>query len=182
MQGGALSSSCFARCAPVRSLRFSERKEEKAELSHEAGDACPSCGGPMPEQTGAGRPRVFCTIQCGKDFHNKKYRSDVRYNLLHNAKKRAKNRNLDFTITKDDIVVPEKCPILGIPLKTGRGARNYIDTSPSLDRINNSLGYTPGNVQVISMRANRLKNDATPCELEALIRHLKEQGEACVLG
>jgi hypothetical protein len=39
--------------------------------------------------------------------------------------------------------------------------------SPSLDRIKPELGYVPGNIQVISARANVMKNDATPEELLA---------------
>lgn len=37
-----------------------------------------------------------------------------------------------------------------------------------MDRIIPELGYTKGNVVVISFRANRLKNDATYEELRAL--------------
>lgn len=38
----------------------------------------------------------------------------------------------------------------------------------SLDRIVPSLGYVPGNVAVISHRANRIKSDATADELRAV--------------
>lgn len=40
--------------------------------------------------------------------------------------------------------------------------------APSLDRINNDLGYVPGNVMVISRRANIIKKDATLDELVAI--------------
>jgi hypothetical protein len=42
------------------------------------------------------------------------------------------------------------------------------DNAPTLDRINNSCGYVPGNVAVISWRANRIKCDATPEELRRI--------------
>ncbi|MBB3990312.1 hypothetical protein [Croceicoccus naphthovorans] len=56
-------------------------------------------------------------------------------------------------------------PILGIPIYIAKGGRGGKDHSPSLDRIRPKLGYVPGNVIVISNRANRLKSDATIREL-----------------
>ena len=46
----------------------------------------------------------------------------------------------------------------------GRGQKR-LENSASLDRIDNVKGYIPGNVQVISWRANRVKSDATLDEL-----------------
>ena len=54
-----------------------------------------------------------------------------------------------ITITINDLVFPERCPVLNIPLlSTGK----RTDNSPSLDRIIPSLGYVPGNVKVISWK------------------------------
>lgn len=75
-------------------------------------------------------------------------------------------KGLPFNITKNDIEVPELCPALGIPLARARGA--VSPNSPSLDRIVPELGYTRGNVAVISVRANAIKQNATPQELEAV--------------
>jgi hypothetical protein len=47
--------------------------------------------------------------------------------------------------------------------------------SPSLDRINNNLGYVPGNVIVVSDRANRIKNNATIEELEKIVNYYKNK-------
>jgi hypothetical protein len=103
------------------------------------------------------------------NFHNYNNNHTPLHHLFHNAKKRAKLKGVPFEITKDDIIIPEVCPILGVKLERGAGAGNYIDTSPSLDRIVPELGYVPGNVAVISMRANRIKNDATAEELAAVL-------------
>jgi len=51
-----------------------------------------------------------------------------------------------------------------------------LDHSPSLDRIDNSKGYTKDNVMVISFRANNIKKDANLQELKALVRYLEEFG------
>lgn len=87
--------------------------------------------------------------------------------MLRNALARAKRHGLPFEISLEDIVVPEYCPVLGIKLSTNWGGR-FTSNSPSLDRIKPSLGYIPGNVIVISCRANTLKRDATPKELRLL--------------
>lgn len=91
---------------------------------------------------------------------------DPRKNLLKWCKHRAKRRGIPFSLTLDDIQIPERCPVLGIPLALSPSRPR--ECSPSLDRINPSLGYVPGNVQVVSYRANRLKADASLLELCAV--------------
>lgn len=86
--------------------------------------------------------------------------------MFHAASSRAKKAGLPFNITQDDVVIPVKCPVLGIPLFKGTGKLG--DNSPTLDRVVCELGYTKGNVVVISHRANRIKQDATLPELRAL--------------
>jgi hypothetical protein len=83
--------------------------------------------------------------------------------MIRNARVRAKDTGVPFTITKDDIHIPSHCPILGIPLF--RGPKGGTDNSPSLDKVHPHKGYVAGNIVVISNRANRLKADATIREL-----------------
>ena len=83
--------------------------------------------------------------------------------MVNSARDRAKRRNLDFSITKDDFDIPEVCPILGCPLEVGTGGPQW--NSPTLDKWNPSKGYVPGNVWVISHRANNMKTDASKEEL-----------------
>ncbi len=93
-------------------------------------------------------------------------RTNSKTGMLNDARRRAKIKGLEFSITVDDIFIPEKCPILGIPLKQGNGKPE--DGSPSLDRIDPAKGYTKENVWVISYKANRIKNNATIEELHLL--------------
>lgn len=93
--------------------------------------------------------------------------------LFNRAKYRAKKKNIPFDLRKEDVVVPDLCPILGIPLK--RGSVKNHDAAPSLDRIDTTRGYTRGNVAVISNRANTIKNNATPQELQAVYLWLQEK-------
>jgi hypothetical protein len=80
--------------------------------------------------------------------------------MLSRCKQRAIAKGMEFNLEVSDISIPKQCPILGIPLAVGTG-NGGSPNSPSLDRINNSLGYIKGNVQVISKRANQIKLDAS---------------------
>lgn len=93
--------------------------------------------------------------------------------LWKGARTRAQKSGREFNLSIDDIVVPALCPVLGIPLIVGVGRPGASDNSPTLDRIDNSKGYVRGNVEVMSWRANRLKNDASIEELELIITHMK---------
>lgn len=111
------------------------------------------------------------TVSCGCYARSiRKTGQDPRVRMFLNARERSKKKNLDFTITKEDIVIPERCPLLGIKLDTEVKDRIH---SPSLDRIDASKGYIKGNVWVISNRANTLKNDATLQELKTLVENLE---------
>jgi hypothetical protein len=88
--------------------------------------------------------------------------------MVSNAKTRAKRAGVPFAISPEDIVIPSHCPILGLALARRLGRKGGCDQSPSLDRIVPELGYVPGNIVVISRRANRIKNDATIEELAAI--------------
>lgn len=106
-----------------------------------------------------------------QDWQRIQRRSDpVRYMLVR-SKSRAKLTGMEHNIDISDIVIPETCPVLGIPLQVGRGKPEH--GSPSLDRINNDLGYIKGNVCVISHRANSIKSDTTLVELEAVTEYVR---------
>ena len=91
-------------------------------------------------------------------------------NTLRTARKRASDYGVPFDITLEDIEITTHCPILGTKFSWGSTIEN--DT-PSLDRVVPKLGYVKGNVRVISMRANRLKNNATIEEMEAILEYMK---------
>lgn len=84
--------------------------------------------------------------------------------LLTSSKQRAEKSNIEHTISEEDIIIPELCPFLNIPLTTFRG-RGRQKTNASIDRIDSTKGYIPGNIQIISDLANRMKQDASQQEL-----------------
>jgi len=96
--------------------------------------------------------------------------------LLLRVRRRGRQAGLESTIRVADLIWPEFCPVLGLRLDydTPKGRRNPRNPAlPSLDRWDNAKGYVPGNVFVISVRANSLKNDATADELEAVARYAR---------
>jgi len=115
------------------------------------------------------------TISCGcylrEHGNGTRGNHDPRGYLLSRAKDRAKRKNLEFSLTKEDILIPEVCPLLGIKIISQAKDRIH---SPSLDRIDSNRGYTPDNIWVVSSRANTLKNNATLQELELLVENLKK--------
>lgn len=152
---------------------------------------CPVCNKDLPyyefglarkSQTG----RMWCCKHCheanpgisennyrkkyDEDFKNKIYshkRESRLRNFIHamwkSAYNRAKTKGIEFNIEESDIIIPERCPLLDIPLEFGTKA-DY-NASPSLDRIDNTKGYIKGNIWVISKKANTMKNSATLEEL-----------------
>ena len=86
--------------------------------------------------------------------------------LLARNRSSAKDKNLAFDITTDDIQVPEKCPYLGTELirDAKRTTHDFVNVV-SLDRIDSSKGYIKGNVEVISLKAKEMKARATPTQL-----------------
>ena len=70
-------------------------------------------------------------------------------------KKKARKMGREFSIKWEDLEFPTICPLLGIDLDYSKFAP-WANT-PSLDRKDNSKGYVPGNVWIISMRANTEK-------------------------
>lgn len=97
----------------------------------------------------------------------KQTKAEVRaYDIAHNketlvrsARNRAANKNLAFNIAVTDFDIPDECPYLKRPFIRG------TMYAASLDRVNPTLGYIKGNVEVISRKANLMKNNATSEEL-----------------
>lgn len=83
--------------------------------------------------------------------------------VLKRIKERAFKKELDFNLTVEDIVFPEKCPVFGFELQRNVNIPKF--NSPSVDRIDPTKGYTKDNIQILSNKANAMKQDATPEEL-----------------
>jgi hypothetical protein len=119
----------------------------------------------------------------GRHLRQRKWRVDNPYQwLLTRARASAEARGLVFDIGAADLPypLPTHCPVLGCELlytfdsPTGQRGVGHA-CAASLDRIDSTKGYVPGNVAIISLRANVLKQDATIEELELLLHWLRAQ-------
>lgn len=83
--------------------------------------------------------------------------------LLNRCRGSAKQRGHECTITVEMIekmLVPMVCSVTGLPLSLehgGESARN--PWAPSIDRLDCSKGYVPGNVRMVCALYNLARND-----------------------
>lgn len=90
------------------------------------------------------------------------------------AKHNAKSKGLEFDLEESDIELPEYCPLLGVKLLYD------IDDNQdyfyhTIDRIDSTLGYIRGNIQIISRLANTMKSNATVDQLLTFATNVLEQ-------
>lgn len=79
------------------------------------------------------------------------------------AKERAKSKNIQFSITKEDLEYlwhkqNGLCAISGIPM-TYEIDSGRVYTNVSVDKINPGKGYTLDNIQLVCMEVNQMKSD-----------------------
>jgi len=68
------------------------------------------------------------------------------------------------------------CPLLGVELTYENcGQKAAPNNYATLDRIDPTKGYVMGNVQIVSFRANTLKNSATLEELKTIVQNWEKQ-------
>lgn len=113
-----------------------------------------------------------CCRLAGAKWHAS-HKSDLdrrKHQIVQRVVQRAKRTGIAVDITVADIVWPTHCPIFGYELSYFEGDK---DRSVSLDRIDPQRGYIVGNVQVLSLRANRAKWNLTVDEVKQLYEYLR---------
>ena len=96
--------------------------------------------------------------------------------ILRGVKFSAKRRGIPFDLKIDDIIIVDKCPLLGVdliykdfsPNKTDFNNLNYA----TVDRKDSTKGYTKDNIWIISRLANNMKNCATPDQLKTFCENM----------
>jgi hypothetical protein len=125
---------------------------------------CPKCLKPLPNN-------INVCKKCNSSYDPIFRERNIKKFMLKQAKQRAKLNNLQFDLIEDQIKIPMLCPVLNIPLEISTIKQS--NNSPSLDRIDNSKGYTKDNVAVISWKANKLKSNAQLWELKAIVTYME---------
>ncbi len=132
---------------------------------------CKTCHKNVDSQTNPDRRAAYSS-----KYYNKRKLTDPALFMWKQAKHKAQwdYNNMEFTITVDDIRIPKVCPYLGVEFIALDKDYGY-----SLDRIDSTKGYVPGNIQVISRLANTMKNNASEAQLIAFAKgvlavHAKE--------
>ena len=115
------------------------------------------------------RPEVKKSRSQRRRGWNKKH---PRKRMITHTRRRARKAGIPFNLKYTDIVIPDICPALGIPLFRGNG--RVCANSPTLDRIVPEIGYVRGNVIVVSHKANAMKNNATLEEMQRLVAFYEE--------
>lgn len=104
-----------------------------------------------------------------------------------NIKAGAKSRGLDVTITPEYIreIFTGKCALSGVEISIeyiGRvSGKRKFDISASLDRIDSSKGYIPGNVQWVHKQVNTCKSDLPDEEFIELCRKIVDVADGKTL-
>ena len=106
---------------------------------------------------------------------------DVVKKRLKDAENRAEDKGLAFSIKLEDLYIngelPKYCSVSGIELdyKSANNTGSKYSTNPfafSLDRIDNNLGYIPGNVRIVCWIYNSMKNQYEEDLLLYLIKQI----------
>lgn len=84
--------------------------------------------------------------------------------MFENSKRRAREQGLSFSLDMGDTLLPAKCMVFDTPF-----VFDSMWDRPTIDRIDNSKGYEPHNIWIISYRANTVKNHLNPEQLKQLI-------------
>lgn len=124
--------------------------------------------------------QAYCK-KCSRGVYEK-YKSEKSWRVIfmfHEIRRGARKRGLPFILLKSDIMSKLDaqnwmCARTGIKfdLTSGSGKQPF---GPSVDRIDGSLGYEPGNIQLVCNLYNYAKNEFADADVlifaKALAKH-----------
>lgn len=114
------------------------------------------------------RPKVFNERPPGSpraEWRARNWQKEATWRLISKAKRSGRPYDREYLMA---LVCPVNCPIFGTPISFGpKGEGRDQQNVASFDRIDNERGYVDGNVQIISLRANKFKGWATVDDLRS---------------
>ena len=123
--------------------------------------------------------------QCQKCQYSSYRISKVNSSLFSKIKNNAKNRKIEFSISKQDVEKQfdkqgGKCALSGLPIILIESKTEYkkncskVDNMASLDRIDSNRGYTADNVQWVHKKINFMKNNLSEREFLFFCKKIAE--------
>ena len=135
------------------------------------------------------KPKKYCSQKCAMAYHNKfvrdkdkmkktvaeYYKDYPAKRFMVSTRSSAKKRGLLFELTEEWFEKKLErgvCETTGLPIKTksyqegARGIRSFY--SPSIDRIDNNIGYVESNCRFVCWGVNLAKSTFTDRDLNAL--------------
>ena len=97
------------------------------------------------------------------------------YEVWNGAKWRAKGRGIEFSLSRERVekaILSGVCEVTGLPFDLRLKGKRLGALSPSIDRIDQRLGYTEENSQVVCWLYNRAKGDGTHSDVLMLVEAL----------
>lgn len=91
--------------------------------------------------------------------------------LYSKAKNRAKTKHIDFSIEKYNIFIPKICQVCKIEICQNNN--KVQNNSPSVDRVNPTLGYIKNNIAVICYRCNNIKSNGNVEDHKRIVDYIK---------
>ena len=133
--------------------------------------------------------RKYCSKKCAHAYHQKfvrdkgemrervaeYYQQNPAKRFLAATKSSAKKRDLIFDLDEhwfEKRLSAGKCEVTGLAIKSklyqkdAQGKRGFY--SPSIDRIDNNIGYIPSNCRIVCWGLNLVKSTFTDRDLNAL--------------
>ena len=144
---------------------------------------CPSCSKELIYKNDRSykhsvRKNSLCYACAGTTFTSHGKYEEIPYTWFRHKESEAKRRELDFTITIEDVwnVYQEQgglCAISGLPIEWHKDtARMDRGHTVSIDRTDSDGGYTLDNIQLVHKQVNIMKMDLSMDEFLCFIKHI----------
>ena len=120
--------------------------------------------------------KMYCSGMCKKLDNKSSY-----YSYLKDVRRRSMVKKLDFDLTEHfikellEVTQNNKCAVTNCPIKIkNKNEESFLFETASLDRRDNTKGYTKDNVQWVMLGINYMKMDCTVEELYKTLDLIKE--------